>query len=149
MPDSDITLATQEDYIDLVFLTRQFSKEAPETHKADHKKLNEVVQHFLDAEDKEVLLLKVNGESVGFLAVAFMEPIMQSKTVALEMAWFVEKEHRGGRNAIKLLRAFEELAVKRNALRTIISNILGLNDLSVLYKKLGYSPIETTYVKEL
>jgi hypothetical protein len=69
--------------------------------------------------------------------------------VAVELAWWVDENHRNGRAAIGLLRFFEEWAIARGATMIVMSDLTinGENPLDPLFKKLGYSVVERSHVK--
>ena len=65
---------------------------------------------------------------------------------ATEVAWFVDKKYRG-RGALKLLRAFEDWAESKEADYITVADIEGIANLEPLYKRMGYSKVETSYSK--
>lgn len=71
--------------------------------------------------------------------------------IATEMFWYVAADFRKGTQGLRLLNCFENWAIKEGAKRIIMVHLNNLQSdrLSVFYKRKGYSPIETHYIKEV
>lgn len=103
--------------------------------------------------DQQLLsVIENDGELVGF-ACAIKGGLLANNEVyaGTELAWWVEPDHRGGRNGIALLKHLEDLARKagikywnmaymESSMPKIIEEI---------YKKLGYVVNEVIYTKIL
>lgn len=66
---------------------------------------------------------------------------------AKETVWFVEPAHRG-RGSLRMLDAYEDWA------RSVGCSVIGMaslasNDVSALYRRRGFAPVETHFIKEL
>lgn len=72
-------------------------------------------------------------------------------TCAVELAWWVKEEHRGGRAAIKLLRAFEGWAKEIGTKVVCMSDLIigGEAPTGALFSKLGYSVTERAHIKRI
>lgn len=81
--------------------------------------------------------------------VAFPDP-NDGELVVTEMFWYMDKQYRGV-GGIKLFKAFKKWAKAINAKRVIMVHLTGLmpKKLEQFYKKQGFSPIETHYIKEI
>lgn len=86
---------------------------------------------------------------VGGLGLIVSRDINNDEVVANEAFWFVHKAHRG--QGVKLLltaqKAAKELSCKRLTM-VHLHNHAG-DQLSSIYSRLGFSPIETHYIKSL
>jgi GNAT superfamily N-acetyltransferase len=151
--DYKIREATEEDIIDLTILCKQFIKES-KNDKVLGWNSAKVHNTFLDAisrDDFGVFVLCNKEEIVGTF-VCFATPCLFSDlTQAVEVAWYVDPDHRGSREAHKMIDIYEEWAKERNAVCASLMNISILDGHKVakLYDKKGYTLTETTFVKEL
>lgn len=95
----------------------------------------------------EVLLvtLRKAGEMVGYF-IGFIGPALHYKTcLTLTMdIFYVLPEHRNGSAGAKLFRAAEAEARRRGVQRMFVGS-KAHKDASVLFKRLGYEPVETFY----
>lgn len=85
----------------------------------------------------------------GMLGAIKYPDINTGRLSALECFWFVSQDKRG--NGLELLKEFELWAKDHQCLDI---RMVHLSDsmperLSVLYKRMGYKPVETHYAKEL
>lgn len=95
-----------------------------------------------------VFVEKGKGFIVGFIAPSILEP---GKLQAQEIAWWVEPEFRKTGVAIKLIKKYENEAVKRGATYIGMAALSSLNlegVESILYK-MGYNTYEKHYRKEI
>jgi GNAT superfamily N-acetyltransferase len=143
-----IRTATQDDIFDILVLAKNFSKEAPTTHKWDKEKTAQFLVSALENPIMEIFVADTGEEIVGALVCMKSELYMSRTTVCTELAWFVDKQYRGSPSALRLLKTFEKWAKEQKADYTIMGDIAGITDLGSLYTKLGYTKAETTYMKE-
>ena len=152
--DYSIKLFDENDDEDKIFaLVKAFISESPYAgmEVADDI-LKDVVSGYLDCDPKEkmaVILLK-GEEPIGLLAAIASEgahPFIKGK-IAAELMWYVSPEHRGSKLAPKLLEAFQEWAKVIGASYLSLSS-LDDERLDKLYKKMGYEPVEKSYLKWL
>ena len=141
--------ATNQDIFDLLILSKQFSREAPKTHKWDKEKTESFIQAAIQNSNTTILILEEDEEIVGLIVGLLSEMYMSQTVIATELAWFVAKEYRGKRGSILLLKTFEEWAKHNNADYVCMGDIHGINSLESLYTRMGYSKCETTYMKEV
>ena len=69
--------------------------------------------------------------------------------MAAELAWFMSKEYRGGKQAIKLIEAFEAWGKSVGAEYVIMADIKSVADLSPLYKRKGFEEVEASYARRI
>lgn len=147
--DSRIREATQEDIFDILVLAREFSREAPKSHKWDKDKTEQFVLSAIQNTNMGVFVIDVDGEIQGALIGLLSEFYMSHKTIASELAWFVSKDFRGTVSSIKLVKHFEKWAKSNGANYIGMCDIEGIINLSSLYTRMGYSKAESVYLKEI
>lgn len=88
---------------------------------------------------------------VGALGCIFGPNLFNAKPILTEAFWYVLPQHRGGTAGIKLLRAFEHLGQSKGAKLLAMVHLKKLQPekLANLFIKMGYSEVETAFVKEL
>lgn len=141
--------ATEKDIFDILVLAREFSREAPSTHKWDKDKTEAFCQAAIHNTNTTLLILEEDGELQGAIVGLINEMYMSQTVIATELAWFVSKDYRGKRGSILLLKTFEEWAKNSNADYVCMGDIHGIASLENLYTRMGYSKCETTYMKEV
>lgn len=146
---SRIRTATEDDVFDILILAKEFSREAPKSHKWNKDKTEQfLLSSFLNP-NMEIFVIDVDGEIEGAL-VGFLSELYMSHTVqATELAWFVSKDYRGKPASIRLMKAFEKWAKESGANQVGMGDIEGISSLENLYNRLGYERAETIYLKEL
>ena len=92
--------------------------------------------------------MESDGVVVGGILGVVAEMWASYDRSATEIAWFVDKQYRG-RGALKLLRAFEYWAESKDADYITVADIQGIANLEPLYKRKGYSKVETSYSKRV
>jgi GNAT superfamily N-acetyltransferase len=89
-----------------------------------------------------------SGEAVGNFILRVGRSAIDSELVAEEQAVFLTKDHRKGMLAVAFMRwALEQL--KRWGVARVLLAVKEVNDVSVIYRRLGFSPIAHIYSKEL
>lgn len=141
--------ATHEDIFDLLVLARGFSKEAPELQTWDKDKTEKLLSDLMGSPDAVIFVSEVGTEIVGFIAGMIQPTLFSHTKIAFDLAWFVDKDHRGGGGAIRLVKKFEDWAKEKGADWVTMADIQGLFDLEPLYTKLGYSLTEKAYSKRV
>ena len=99
-----------------------------------------------------ILLAEHDGNAIGML-MGIMNPIWfaPSTRCAVELAWWIEPEHRGGMHAIRLVKAFEDWAKEQGAAMVTMCDLVvdGQPPVGDIIVRLGYVPTERTFVKGL
>jgi hypothetical protein len=132
----------------ILYLGSLFHAGAKHSHGYNEDHAAEMLDDCMWSDNKVALVYTVCGEVVGFLLGSLTSTWQAKELVASELAWFVEKEHRGF-GAIKLVHAFENWATEEGADAIAMADIEGLTDLQSTYERLGYRKVETTYVKRI
>lgn len=146
-----VRVARREDVPDLVRFARNFHKSSPyKWLRFDTKKVTESFERVTSSPGTDMIALIAykENENIGMVVAAADSPPFSSEKVSTELAWWVEPQHRKTRAALFLFEAYEEWA-KRVGCRGVQSAYL-LNtdhDPSEFYKKKGYTPVETSFIK--
>ena len=144
-----IRTATPDDVFDILILAKEFSKEAPQSHKWNKEKTEQFILSALQNTNMTIFVIDVDGEIEGALVGLLSELYMSYTVQATELAWFVSKDYRGKPASLKLIKAFEPWAPARGANQVGMGDIEGISSLEKLYNRLGYERAETVYLKEL
>lgn len=90
-----------------------------------------------------------NGAFIGALGAVFSPDPSNGDKIATEAFWYVRPGHRGP--GLRLLKAFEEIAMKRGVKRIGMVHLLSIQPegMANLYQRLGYRPVEVNFLKEL
>ena len=147
--ESKIRTATPDDVFDILILAKEFSKEAPSSHKWNKDKTEQFLVSSLNNTNMEIFVIDVGGEIEGALVGLLSELYMSHTVQATELAWFVSKDYRGKPASIRLMKAFEKWAKESGANQVGMGDIEGISSLENLYNRLGYERAETVYLKEL
>lgn len=147
--ESKIRTATPDDVFDILILAKEFSKEAPSSHKWNKDKTEQFLVSSLSNTNMEIFVIDVGGEIEGALVGLLSELYMSHTVQATELAWFVSKDYRGKPASIRLMKAFEKWAKESGANQVGMGDIEGISSLENLYNRLGYERAETVYLKEL
>ena len=102
----NVRKATHEDVFQILVLGYNFAKEAPPMHRTyDPQKMEQSVRNAIESDTQEIFMLEDNGVIIGMLACVVTEYLFSNRRVAIDLAWFVDKEHRGGTKSIRLIKA--------------------------------------------
>ncbi len=84
---------------------------------------------------------------VGALGAIVVPDLNDGDLTATECFWFVEEDHRG--NGVRLLLNFVKYAKEIGCVRVNMVHLFNehADKLQKLYGKLGFSPVETHYIK--
>lgn len=101
--------------------------------------------------DKAAIVLEVDNVIQGILLVASgIHPFGNIK-VSKEVVWYVHPDHRGV-NAIRMLKLYDSWALSKGVRFPGIGHMIteGASfDIGKFYAKLGYRPVEISYIKDL
>lgn len=102
---------------------------------------------FLSAGMLSILIARKDGKIAGYFMNLLSKDFMTSKLIGKELAIYVDKPYRGGKLFLKMVKATEQLLKDRGAVTQYITFVEGHNEKLPL--KLGFSPLEVTYKKDL
>lgn len=121
----------------------EFVKPSLEEVRESIESMIDVGKVFVAVEEEQIV-----GVMVGMLTHPWLSP---STIVATEMAWWVNENHRGGRTAFRLLKAFEDWAKENRAAVVAMSDLVikGEAPLGTMLQRLGYTTVERSHVKRI
>ena len=99
-----------------------------------------------------VFVAELNGKIIGMLAGMLSEVWFSPSTkFGVELTWWVNEEHRGGRAAFVLLKKFEEWCKESGARVAVMSELVlgGEAKVGKILNRLGYRMAECSHIKEL
>ncbi len=107
------------------------------------------LQKTFDTVWKTSFVAVVDNEVVGVLAGHIVEDICSKLPVYEEIFWFMRRDHR--EYGLKLLNFVESWCASKDIKRLIMSCMHNSmkEKLFKLYKKLGFRPMETRFIKEI
>ncbi len=140
--------ATAADLPPLLLIAEAFGAEAPDTHNYDLDKVEAMLRFCIYDDNAVVYVMEMDEVVVGGIVGVVAEMWASYDLSATEVAWFVDKKYRG-RGALKLLRAFEDWAESKEADYITVADIEGIANLEPLYRRMGYSKVETSYSKRV
>lgn len=94
-----------------------------------------------------VLVFEHEGQVQGVLMASWFEHPFAAGRYAKETVWYVAADARG-RGAFKMLDAYEAWARDQSCVSVGMASLI-TNDVSRLYERRGYAPVETHFVKSL
>lgn len=96
---------------------------------------------FIDERDSQI---------EGFLLGMVGPDLFSGRPIALEQFWYVRGCGLGSsRVSLRLINAFLELALERRCVRILVGHWAGGPDLSRVYARFGFRPLETHFVKDV
>lgn len=140
-----LRIATIEDLDVCVEMGMKFAEASPYSKYTDKEYITNLITGILNASNEEsIILLYEDYGMIGASKVPFpFGPI----SVATEIAWWVDPEHRNKKVGKELKDAIEFWAQKVGC--TIMTMITLDEKLGAYYEKDGYTLAERAYIKEL
>ena len=153
MSEYTIRDATQEDVLDTVLAVKQFCKEIPHPawKKFNTNKVNSLVSQLIEIEQGFVKIVTHDDEVVGALIAVMSDIPINDLIFAQELMFWIDPEHRTGRTAFKLVDEYVEWSTNAgcNFIRlSELDNVLG-GRAGVLFKRKGFEPTETAYIRKV
>ena len=110
--------------------------------------IEELTAKLLEQDNVIAVVKEGRGVILGVVYPHFLNP---SIIVAQEIGWWVEPEYRGSITAIKLYKEFERKAKQMGVSKLMMISLHSLEPekVNAMYSKLGYRPIEYTFLKDL
>jgi len=143
-----IRIAREDDFDSILGMAADFwlQTQFNEPFEPEH------TRHYVQmAFDHELLaVVEIDGENVGFCAAIKSFILGSTKAYgATELAWWLDPEHRKGKNGIALLLFMEGL-VKEQGIKywTMVSMQSSMPEqVGRMYERMGYVHSETSYTK--
>lgn len=148
-----LKIATWDDFFDIRDMLEKFSKNSPyKDIKLDVNKMESLIEGILNGDkNKAIILLYIaNERPVGILVGMKTEMNLNYDSLAHELIWWVDPNHRGGRAGIELFKAFEFWA-KKIGCKMVQMSLVETEDatkVQKIYTKFGYKPTERAFIKE-
>lgn len=118
--------------------------------KPEQGEVKAALKNVLD--NGAIFVADKGGVPVGFLA-ALLCPAWFSPTtkMAIELAWWMEEEHRTGTAAMRLMFCYEQWAMDNGAKFIAMSDLVinGQTPLGNMLDRMGYGMTERTFIKEI
>lgn len=93
--------------------------------------------------DKIAIIKEDGGILLGMVGPSLVGPFIQ----CLEIAWWVEPESRGG--SLKMLKMYEKWAEEHGAKLIEVKSMHKFPETEKIYERLGYEPLEKSWVKTI
>lgn len=97
--------------------------------------------------DAACILLELRGTVQGILMVTHGEHPFGAGRIASETLWYIAPKGRGG-SAFKMLTMYEEWAKLHKCAMVSMASLVS-NDVSAIYERLNYKPMEIHFTKAL
>lgn len=140
-----IRFAEDADRLRVVALLRDFHREASPDFSFQAARAEALFKTHMAAPNACCIVTGKPAEGV-LLAQAAVHPF-SGLMMAEETIWFVRPSHRG-RGSLGMVDLYEEWAAGLGCDRAVLTSLAG-NDLSSLYQRRGYRPLETHFLKDL
>lgn len=137
------------DKYQVVRLCELFWKESRYSLPFDKGSIEELYDQVIQNEDAILLVSEENNKITGILAACLSRTLFSPTPIAIELAWFIKEEYRGRSDAIRLMKTYEEWARFKGCHSVCMADLTQTNDLEKFYTRMGYSPVEQSYIKEL
>jgi GNAT superfamily N-acetyltransferase len=138
-------IATHEDFDTIYEMAMHFLEASPYKDLGDKDTIAVLIGDILNSAPSERIIVFSEG---GFIVGAVTPFLFGPYRLATEVAWWVEPEHRGNGEGLKLLEAFEYWA-KNVAQAKLISMSSLDKTVEKYYRKSGYKLYERAYMKVL
>jgi hypothetical protein len=135
-----IRFASLEDSHKAVKLLLNFKKESGLPFKTSAAWALNLFQCCVRDEDK-IALIKDGGILLGAVSDSLLGPFKQ----AHEIVWWVDPEKRG--NSLSMIKEYEDWAINKGASFIELKSLNKFKETEKIYERLGYSPIETSWIK--
>ena len=150
-----IRMATIEDIPNIVQCMRRFydgSDYVKTGLNFDVDSVTRFCSSIISNDNACLIISEKNGSVVGFITgVVSPWSLDNSQILASELGWWIDLDHRGGTDSVRLLKEYEKWAANKGASRCMMAHLE--NDRSTrmerFYEKVGYHKAESHYMKGL
>lgn len=133
-------LATLEDSHKAVKLLLSFKKNSELPFSTNAAWALALFQNCVNDKNK-IAIIKDGGILLGAISNSLLGPFKQAQ----EIVWWVEPDKRG--SSINMVRMYEKWACENGCKFIELKSLEKFKEVEKLYSKIGYSPIETSWVK--
>lgn len=134
--------------LDVVNLVENFHNEYLTVFKMEREKIESTVKSFEENAQNSFLLI-IDGKCEGLLAGVEIKNNLSSQRIFQEIIWYVNKPF--GKYGIKLVK-YAEKNLKAIGFSIMIMAVLEsqkIDKIKSIYKRIGYSPLETHFIRTL
>ena len=150
MKEYKFILGNLNNHVDAYSLVEEFLNESSYSI-IDIERLNQTIDQYLRTPEKIVIFVYQEGSGpIGLIAGQITHSPFTNELTASEQVFYIKKEHRGTKLAIKLFLYFEAWAEQKGASKITMTSLASSpSSLDNFYTKLGFSLAEKAYIKEL
>jgi len=133
-------------------MSRDFHSESPYRDiPFSEYRVREIFDQYLSSDKTElmVLLLLHLDTPCGLIVSISSKLPFSEASVASELIWWVDHEHRRRRGSLELFAAYEYWCKKVGAIYSSAVSTEGTVQLDKFYERSGYKKAETTYIKKV
>lgn len=149
----DIRKATADDVRAITSLGLQFIGKLKVNTAPDPDRVAEAIGAVVCGDRSAGFVAERNGQVVGFILGALVPLWWDSfDWSAIELAWWLNPEARGGSAAVRLVQQFEAWAAACGVHRVVLSDVEfedNAHPAGVLIERLGYTLHERAFIKQL
>lgn len=136
----EVRRATEDDFVACVLMGQRMAHESPRFSRSafDSERCLALLHTLTNSDDG--LVLVVGDEPIGMMLGFVSEQFFSADKVAQELVVYVLPEHRGGRDVIRMIKAFEAWAITRGAKEIAlgVSTEIATDRTTALYRHLGF-----------
>lgn len=92
-------------------------------------------------DDDKIAISKDGGILLGIVGQSLLGPFKQ----AHEIVWWVDPQKRG--NSLSMVRIYEDWAKEKGANLIELKSLNKFKEVETIYEKIGYEPIEQSWIK--
>lgn len=145
-----VRIGEHDDIDDILSMSCEFWKHTIYDDPIDPETIEEMAKGCIN--NGLMAVLEIDGGVYGF-ACGLKGALLGNChiPVGIEVAWWVDPEHRSGRNGISLLLKLEQLAKDKNIKYWNMAYMESSmpREVAQIYEKMGYKKTEVIYSKEL
>lgn len=140
--------AVVEDIPEVLRMLRLFQEEAPAWSQVEYNE-DYLRQSLRDGMLSGHMLLMIDSAYRGLMLATVGQQWYSPEIVSAEEILFVLPEHRGGMLAYRLLTSIANAARRKGAIKLYSGVSTGNANAIAMYRRLGFAPFGTSFVKEL
>ena len=145
--------ANNDDAASLLSMGELMHNESPRFNKFtfDKEKAANLIQHLIAIDNGIVIVAEHEGNLVGMIGGMVCEQFFSKDLYACDFVVYIDPEHRGTSAIIRMIKLFEERAIKLGAkeISLGISTEIHAERTANLYEKLGYKRSGISTIKRI
>lgn len=141
-----IRLPTEKDFPRILEMAESFHKASPYSNLPFQRTgVREVFDAYLRNPSQCIFIMFDHGMIIGIT----MRPSFSDSLVTTELAWWVDEDHRGTKESLMLMKAYQDWARRIGAKLCQMAMLDEVTNLDKFYRRQGFIPAERSYIKEL